>query len=302
MPRRPTSEIATAQSREPLVCTATVLIYTAYVEKALKTALRENTTLNTTQYCVLLVLLRNDGHQRMGRIAKTLSVTSSTISVAAQALETRDLARRVALEDDKRAQELHITDSGEQVVIKADKVVAKTIADIWEPLTSQQRKSLFKSALKAMDENNRTRIDAGLRRADTAYAEGTLISYHAFAHAAKLHGLNYCEAATLAWLEEHDCMVGKGQLAEKLMVKPNYFSQICNGLTKRGLICENRIKDDRRRVLVGLTQAGRERALRTRSDLNAVVATSIYKTSPEEQRVFREIAEIVLRKEQGKTA
>jgi DNA-binding MarR family transcriptional regulator len=278
------------------VATSLILVSTAFIVKAIKASLNEQTPLNATRFCVLLALLRSDAPENASQLACSLAISGSTASLAVRRLEKDGFIQRSATEGDRRTHCLQVTAAGKQAIALADAVVAETVGAIWQPLSAEQRTEMLRCALRAVKNQRRERNEGGMLRADTAYVEGTLIGYNAFAAAIQLHGLSYFEAAALAWMSENGHSSKKGNLAEALLIKANYLSQICDSLRERGLISEIG-GSDRRVVRVELTDAGRERIHRTLASLDDVVAHSIYTNSAEEQALFRETARIIVTNE-----
>ncbi len=91
--------------------------------------------------------------------------------------------------------------------------------------------------------------------------------------------------------------MAKGLLAELLLIKANYLSQVCEALAKRNLVSEETDEKDRRVIRVKITKEGRERARRTMLDMDAVIANGLYESTAEEQSLFQDIAKAIVENE-----
>lgn len=296
MPRRPSQQGDVGERASNRPCSAVILVYTAFTAKALGAVMNKRSSLSSTQHSMLLALMRKGKQLRVNQVAKALNINHSTVSVQAAKLEALGLVKHRVSEDDNRGVELIITSRGKEAVKQTDKIIIEVIDSVWQPLTSAQKKSMLQSAVNAVGKS-RIRYEDGIQRADTAYAEGMLMSFRAFQSIARLHGLSYFEATALASLDMSGATVSKGRLAELLLIKANHLSQICEALAKRGLISEEKSEKDRRLIKVKITKEGRERIRRTMIDMDRVITNDLYESSPEEQAVFRTIAQAIVENE-----
>ncbi len=179
MPRRPTHQSDVSERDPSRPCSAAILVYLAFTVKVLNASMSKRSSISTTQYIMLISLIRGGDHLRVKEVADILSINHSTVSVQAAKLKEAGYLSYKTSEDDNRGMELHITKAGKEIVDRTDKIVAEAINTVWQPLSSAQRRGMLKSALSAVGKNRR-RQENGMHRADTAYAEGILMSIRAF--------------------------------------------------------------------------------------------------------------------------
>jgi len=93
--------------------------------------------LRAVEYTVLTLIAENPGGSLV-RLARALSVTPPNISTMVDRLEGKGLIARQASEEDRRAQVLHVTAKGADLVRKAtQKIVAAESASL--PLTAGEQ-------------------------------------------------------------------------------------------------------------------------------------------------------------------
>jgi MarR family transcriptional regulator, 2-MHQ and catechol-resistance regulon repressor len=82
----------------------------------------------------------------------------------------------------------------------------------------------------------------------------------------------------------------QGQLSQKLLKSTGNITMVLDNLEKYGLVRRIRSVEDRRMVMLELTQAGRERIAEIFPRHVAVVVAEMSALTPEEQRVFGELS------------
>ena len=94
-------------------------------------------SLRPVEYTVLTLIAENPGGSLV-RLARALSVTPPNISTMVDRLESKGLVARQASESDRRAQVLHVTNKGAELVRKAtQKIVEAESATL--PLTAGEQ-------------------------------------------------------------------------------------------------------------------------------------------------------------------
>ncbi len=304
------------------VVTPAMLIYASFVLRVFKSCIYQTSSLSPTQYCILLELQRAPGSRGptflqnrsgrgtspmqddggrtvfpsvgIGQIAQKLALTPSAISIALRELEKYRLITCTSNEDDRRGIILAITRAGNREIERIDTALAEAIASVWQPLTAKQRRMMLSCSLKAMSNHERLRIDGGHLRADTAYAEGMIMSYNAYQKAARLHRVSINEAIVLYWLSSQQQPRATSEVCRAVLLKLNYVTQVSQKLVERGLIKREVDSQDRRIALLKATQEGRERIQHIRKDLDRVVLSGFFQPSLAEQDCFRDVAEAII--------
>ena len=106
-------------------------------------------TLAVAQLELLAALAEHPG-ARPGQLARRLNMRPNTVTTIVNALTARGMVRRVAAEDDHRAVELTVTDSGQQAVLAWQATNAAVLNLALSTLTPRQRRALA-AAVPALD-------------------------------------------------------------------------------------------------------------------------------------------------------
>jgi DNA-binding MarR family transcriptional regulator len=109
------------------------------------TAELEGLGITPRSHCVLTHALQGD--QTQIRLAERCALDKTTMVVTVDELERRGLAERRPSPTDRRARIIAVTEAGEQVVVKADAIVA----------------DLYESVLGALPEEHREAFTGGLK-------------------------------------------------------------------------------------------------------------------------------------------
>ncbi|HEY76378.1 MAG TPA: MarR family transcriptional regulator [Thermoflexia bacterium] len=104
-----------------------------------------------------------------------------------------------------------------------------------------------------------------------------------FAQDLSRHGLTFPQFMTLLSLERSGESCRMGPLAEATMQSAASMTAIVDRLLERGLVKRRRHPQDRRSVVVSLTEAGREMIHRVRADRRHAVKQVLAQLGPEEQ-------------------
>jgi DNA-binding MarR family transcriptional regulator len=94
----------------------------------------------------LLSALTEQPGTRPGQLARLLHVRPNTVTTIVNALEARGMVRRVAADEDRRAVELTVTDTGQQAVHHWQATNAAVLHLALSTLTAQQRRALVGAA------------------------------------------------------------------------------------------------------------------------------------------------------------
>ncbi len=119
--------------------------------------------------------------------------------------------------------------------------------------------------------------------------------------AERLKGLNLFpgQEQVLEALLSHDNALSMGDLAQELHVKAPTISKTILRLTAQGLVKRIDCNDDKRQVLVCLTQAGRECALKLKSISNGIEDVLSQGFDAKERKRFRKYLRKITRNLQG---
>ncbi|MNO29641.1 putative HTH-type transcriptional regulator YusO [compost metagenome] len=101
----------------------------------------------------LLVLnkLIRDGAQRLGDLGEELDFTSGAVTGLCDKLESKGLARRIRLEQDRRTIWLDITNQGRCLVDRHRNVGTRSITTLFDGLSSEQLSQLIQLCNQVID-------------------------------------------------------------------------------------------------------------------------------------------------------
>ncbi|MBT3066159.1 MarR family winged helix-turn-helix transcriptional regulator [Rhodoferax sp. U11-2br] len=98
--------------------------------------------LRTVDFSVLSLITHNPGITSK-QLCNTLGIQAPNLVSMVNALEQRDLIKRLPHPNDGRAMGLHLTELGEQTVRRAEKTAAELERDVTAKLSPQERKTLL---------------------------------------------------------------------------------------------------------------------------------------------------------------
>lgn len=98
--------------------------------------------LRTVDFSVLSLITHNPGITSK-QLCNTLGIQAPNLVSMVNALEQRDLIKRLPHPNDGRAMGLHLTELGEQTVRRAEKTAAELERDVTAKLSPQERKTLM---------------------------------------------------------------------------------------------------------------------------------------------------------------
>ncbi|WP_100401782.1 MarR family winged helix-turn-helix transcriptional regulator [Bacillus sp. FJAT-42315] len=94
-------------------------------------------------HILVLSHLNTHGKSRPSDIAKSLGLTPPSVTHLSEKLIKKELAVRLADEEDRRILYLHITDEGVAMLSKAQEEGSKLRQQLFEKLTSEERQQLL---------------------------------------------------------------------------------------------------------------------------------------------------------------
>jgi MarR family 2-MHQ and catechol resistance regulon transcriptional repressor len=103
--------------------------------------------LNLTDFAILEMLLHK-GPTSVNDIGSKVLLTSGSMTVAVDRLESRKLVRRRADASDRRARIVHLTPSGRKLIECAFAAHAKAMNQLGESLTERERRDTIRSLRK----------------------------------------------------------------------------------------------------------------------------------------------------------
>jgi len=98
--------------------------------------------LRTVDFSVLSLITHNPGITSK-QLCNTLGIQAPNLVSMVNALEQRDLIKRLPHPNDGRAMGLHLTDLGEQMIRRAEKTAAELEEHVTAKLSPQERKTLL---------------------------------------------------------------------------------------------------------------------------------------------------------------
>jgi DNA-binding MarR family transcriptional regulator len=98
--------------------------------------------LRTVDFSVLSLITHNPGITSK-QLCKTLGVQAPNLVSMINALEQRDLIKRLPHPNDGRAMGLHLTEVGEKMMRQAERTAAKLEMDTTAKLSDEERKTLL---------------------------------------------------------------------------------------------------------------------------------------------------------------
>ncbi|WP_180127954.1 MarR family winged helix-turn-helix transcriptional regulator [Rhodoferax sp. BLA1] len=98
--------------------------------------------LRTVDFSVLSLITHNPGITSK-QLCNTLGIQAPNLVSMVNALEQRELIKRLPHPNDGRAMGLHLTELGEQTVRRAEKTAAELERDVTAKLSPQERKTLM---------------------------------------------------------------------------------------------------------------------------------------------------------------
>jgi len=98
--------------------------------------------LRTVDFSVLSLITHNPGITSK-QLCNTLGIQAPNLVSMVNALEQRDLIKRLPHPNDGRAMGLHLTDLGEQMIRRAEKTAAELEQHVTAKLSPQERKTLL---------------------------------------------------------------------------------------------------------------------------------------------------------------
>lgn len=99
--------------------------------------------LRTVDFSVLSLITHNPGITSR-QLCNTLGIQAPNLVNMISALEKRDLITRLPHPNDRRAVGLHLTETGEHIMRKAEKTAVKLELEAAPRLTAEDRKTLMK--------------------------------------------------------------------------------------------------------------------------------------------------------------
>jgi len=99
--------------------------------------------LRTVDFSVLSLITHNPGITSK-QLCNTLGIQAPNLVSMINALEKRDLIRRLPHPNDGRAMGLHLTAAGEDMMRKAEKTAARLELETTAKLSAEERKTLMK--------------------------------------------------------------------------------------------------------------------------------------------------------------
>ena len=104
--------------------------------------------------------------------------------------------------------------------------------------------------------------------------------------------INYSQYAALMTVYMHGSL-SEGDLARMLFITPSTISRMIYALEGKGWVKSNRDKDDRRKVMVELSRAGKRRMEEMRDKQAEVVARQVEHLTGEQKEYVYQVAEFV---------
>ncbi len=114
-------------------------------EKAIKSGKYKNLTMNDMH---VIEAIGTDAPKNMSTVAKALSVTTGTLTIAVNSLVKKEFVNRVRSEEDRRVVLVSLTESGKQAYAQHHKFHEEMINSITSQLSPQESKVLIGALTK----------------------------------------------------------------------------------------------------------------------------------------------------------
>ncbi|MET0278760.1 MAG: MarR family transcriptional regulator [Pseudorhodoplanes sp.] len=120
-------------------------------EQRVKNRIKENFGINQTQFNLLSQLDRAPEGIRMGEVARRTVVTGSNVTAVVDDLEQRGLVQRQAVQGDRRATVITLTEAGRKAFAQMAPIHADWIEEIFAKMAKHEKRQLIDQldALKA---------------------------------------------------------------------------------------------------------------------------------------------------------
>ncbi|NUZ04832.1 MarR family winged helix-turn-helix transcriptional regulator [Piscinibacter koreensis] len=106
--------------------------------------------LKTTEYSILMLLAANpDVNQK--QLGQTLDISPPNMAVTLDRMVERGWVERVRSTRDRRAQQIHLTDAGRELVRKSEKIAANMESGALKGLSGAERALLVELLMKVVD-------------------------------------------------------------------------------------------------------------------------------------------------------
>lgn len=252
---------------------------------ALKRGLKAASTLNITQYRMLVKLAAAGEPIAQSDLAPLLGLRPNVVTQAANALEGKRFARRIAAEQDGRAKSVEATEEGiahvstvnESIVTQlyalfpTEDAAWRTILEtsiaagaFIDPPVSQRETSCYPaSRALASLERFRTAIESGLRDACDA---------------------SYSECRVMQLLGEEGRPLRIGDIASQLQLSPVNVARAVDRLASRSWVRRMGSPYDRKAVFVDVTEQGRAQQAVITSTADALSRELLWKHLDRSQR------------------
>ena len=278
------------------------LINNIYSVHAIRQAIAKNFDISLTQYGILLELTKSGGSSTPHALAAHLGVSPSAITLCLNQLEPAAYVLRQPLEEDRRKIQVELTASAGQLLPQIDLIVAKTISDIWQPLTKKQRELLLRGALSVVKQRRGLRRHSGKVRADTLYAEAVIITYVALSAIAKEHGLILAEFSILYALAKSHQAMRSVDVANMLLMRQNWLTVAVKPLVRKGYVKVAGDESDGRVRLLAITGLGNEQFFSAYRPMSEVTKLRVGVLSAQELAEFKAIGDIFIEAERHRRA
>ncbi len=117
----------------------------AIEERAIRTEEYENMTTNDMH---VIEAIGMDGAKNMTSVAKTLEVTTGTLTIAVNSLVKKGYVNRIRSEEDRRVVLISLSEKGKKAFLHHQKFHEQMISDVLQELTEEEQQVLEKALTK----------------------------------------------------------------------------------------------------------------------------------------------------------
>lgn len=282
--------------RYPL--TSNLMSLIVYVNHAFSKACLEDCGAKLSHFRILSNLARHTKARSIHSVAQDLRLSDSTITTTAKNMEQVGLVNRRESATDRRSVLVDITEQGVVQLEIVERVLARLVSELWEPLSSEHKMTLKQGTAKIDYTQNEAKHFIETVRMVTAYVNVYTYTHSAFFESVKARGLTINEFRLLFELYGHPRGIELKKLGALLLLRPNEVTKAADGLARQNLIIRTRTHLDNRRVVIELNSLGFALLRKSAPAVDKAFLSSVCETSDQECAHYLEIADTIISKQQ----
>lgn len=276
-----------------LFTTSDLMTYVlAYIDQA-SSALHDECGLGLLEYRMLAYLADHVDGVGPSSLARILTTSPASITIAANKLAGKGLVSRGGAETSSR--HLGITKAGIDASRDADIVLASAHEQYFSPLPPHLKATVDIGSIvtnQTTPENVRIRDGHFFSAFETLHAFLTVerlltVSTHKF-------GLSLTQFRVLFEIDRQGGTSQPGTLSHALLLAPASIAHALRGLESAGRVVRTRPATDKRMADISLTETGRELYARALQGVEMVFTTDIRESTRRERDVYKDAAMIMV--------